>query len=72
MIFVDQEERKSVNEFAYYNRDNEVESVKTYAGGTVTELTLDNRKVAIYSKDIPNLIKALQAAYNFWEKNNGK
>ena len=71
MIFVDQEERKSVNEFAYYNRDNEVEVVKTYAGGSVADLTLDNRTIHIYSEDIPNLIKALQAAYNFWKKNNG-
>ena len=70
MIFVDSS--PFTQSFAYYNQDKEVEFIEVNRNSTIAELNINSCDVLIYTEDIPNLIKALQAAYNFWEKNNGR
>ena len=73
MIFVDQEENRFDGKFGYTNKDGEIEFVKVWLAkvGALADINVDDKLVSVYAEDIPNLIKALQAAYNFWEKNNG-
>jgi uncharacterized protein involved in tellurium resistance len=48
--------------FSYFNMYNEEEFVNVEGDDTVS-IRIDGNSVHIYDKDIPNLIRALQAAY---------
>lgn len=65
-IRVDNTESEAVNGFQYRNQDGEEESVEIdiYSSGETVALALANEPmVYVYTKDIPNLILALQKAY---------
>jgi hypothetical protein len=65
--FVDQQEE--VEGFAYTSLYGAIEIVEM--GGSVVEIQANHVNVEIYYEDIPNLIKALEAAHKHW-KTNGK
>lgn len=52
--------------FSYINKDGEEESVSLPIGfyGLVV-ISVNGNKVRIYKDDIPKLIKALEAVYNY-------
>jgi len=51
--------------FSYINKDGVEESVSLPDGGDVVAISVDNYKTYIYKEDIPKLIKALEAVYNY-------
>jgi len=51
--------------FSYLNLYDEEESVELVKGERYVIVRADGDKVGIYDKDIPKLIKALQAAYDY-------
>ena len=57
-----------ISGYAYYNQDGVEEVVHLATDDDVIEINLDGNGTAgavyVYKKDVPNLIKALQAAYN--------
>ncbi len=67
MIFVDTTLGKSFEQFAYTSRDNNVEYVSADTKLDCVDLLYDNgaELSEIYYEDIPKLILALQAAYDF-------
>jgi hypothetical protein len=69
MIFVDKNssEARTVEQFAYTNRNGVIEYVEaSKEEGAVDLLDFDKDKVSeVYYEDIPKLILALQAAYDF-------
>ena len=54
--------------FSYLNIYNEEEFVNVTGDGTVS-IRVDGNSVHLFDKDIPNLIRALQAAYEYKESN---
>jgi len=69
MIFVDKDggEARTVEQFAYTNKTGTVEYVEASKEELAVDLLdFDRDKVSnIYYEDIPKLILALQAAYDF-------
>jgi len=51
--------------FSYINKDGDEESVSLPDGIDVVTISVDNYKTYIYKEDIPKLIKALEAVYNY-------
>jgi hypothetical protein len=65
--FVDQESVDDIEGFAYYNNQGEVEKVQI-DGSDVVRITDGEDMCVIYTADIPKLILALQAAYDYETK----
>lgn len=64
---VDVEEQKErIEGFSYINQDGDEEFV-TVSGGALTIKDGVRQKVIIYRADLPNLIKALQAAEEHYQ-----
>lgn len=59
---VDNTDESDLQGYSYINADGKEEFVCLCPGGDVEITDADNGSVYIYSYDIPNLIKALQAA----------
>jgi hypothetical protein len=51
--------------FSYINKDGDEESVSLPDGINVVTISVDNYKTYIYKEDVPKLIKALEAVYNY-------
>jgi hypothetical protein len=53
--------------FSYINKDGDEESVSLPVGpsNVITLLFTDGEDVYVYKEDIPKLIKALEAVYNY-------
>lgn len=53
--------------FSYINKDGDEESVSLPDGpsNVITLLFTDGEDVYVYKEDIPKLIKALEAVYNY-------
>ena len=72
LIFVDDSEQwlsSNEYEFAYKNRDSEIEKVvlttsRVNAYNTVDIVDSDYREIEVCISDIPKLIKALEAAHS--------
>lgn len=54
--------------FAEYDGDEEI--IESDRCDTITIKTCGNTRAAIYNRDIPNLIKALQKAQELWGVDN--
>jgi hypothetical protein len=62
---------KGLEGFCYYNKDDieEFVSIRSQCGGLIIDIIANNNEtVAIYREDIPKLIKALQAAKEYMDK----
>ena len=51
--------------FSYLNQDGDEESVSLPDCIDFVTISVDNYKTYIYKEDIPKLIKALEAVYNY-------
>lgn len=57
-------------QWGYTNEDGDLELVE-FDGNLVVHLSSSDQTMSVvYTSDIPNLIKALQAAYNFSQEKN--
>lgn len=68
MIFVDKGNTNNHEVFAYHNKDGQVEFVEANISDPTADIRYgedSNRLSEIYYEDIPKLILALQAAYDF-------
>ena len=64
---VDIDSNEKLEGFSYLNQDGDEETVSLPVGpsNVITLLFTDGEKVYIYKEDIPKLIKALEAVYNY-------
>ena len=63
---IDEKHEKIVG-YSYANQDGEIEKVKVVDYTDICAIVLispDETTVHVYREDIPNLVKALQAAYD--------
>lgn len=67
-VRVDNEDSPVVEGFSYINRDGDEEQVEIYNDELIEINGSGSSHLPIYSKDIPKLIKALQAAYDHIQK----
>lgn len=52
--------------FSYLNRDGDEEFVSLpVVPSNLSTISIDTGKVVVYKEDIPKLIKALEAVYNY-------
>lgn len=52
--------------FSYLNQDGDEESVSLPAGSSnIVTISIDRGDSVVYKDDIPKLIKALEAVYNY-------
>ena len=58
-------EKETDIDWVYRNTDGEDERVRYSTGKSVSILDASYEEICIYIEDIPNLIKALQAAYKY-------
>ena len=65
---VDCESEDNLEEFSYMNLYDEEEFVGLVRYERYVSITADGEYVYIYDQDIPKLIKALQAAYDYKTK----
>jgi hypothetical protein len=68
---VDSEQKGTLEGFSYFNIYNEEEFV-TITCEEITSIDIDGDSVSVYDKDIPKLINALQAAYDYKMKGGDK
>jgi hypothetical protein len=63
---VDIVDNEKLKGFSYINKDGDEESVSLPVGlyGLV-DISVDDNEVRVYKEDIPKLIKALEAVYNY-------
>lgn len=67
-VRVDENDDTCIEGFSYLNRDMDEEKVEIYSNDLVEIAASGDHRVAIFSEDIPKLIKALQAAYDHIQK----
>ena len=73
--YVDIGEEEDITVFSFRNFEGETESV-TLSKDSNSCLTIvddtHNQEYTLFKQDVPNMIKALQAAYDEWGDNNGR
>ena len=67
LIRVDEKGSERIEGFAYENQNGDIESVCFFRENIVYVNINTYDPVQVYIKDIPNLILALQAAYDHWK-----
>lgn len=68
-VYVDREDNGKIMEFCYENKDGDTETVTVNVNNTKVAITDGSDEYLVYVDDIPNLIKALRAAYTYYEEN---
>lgn len=65
--YVDIGEEEDITEFAFTNSCGETESVTLCEdNNSCLKIKDDNQEYSLFKRDVPNMIKALQAAYDEW------
>ena len=65
--YVDIGEEEDITEFAFTNFEAETESVTlSKDDNSWFKIKDDNKEYSLFKRDVPNMIKALQAAYDEW------
>lgn len=65
---VDESSEDVIEGFSYVNKLGEAEFVDFSLAEGVVDISVESHSISIYTSDIPKLILALQAAYDYLEK----